>query len=337
MVAQCAVESGAAMLGVATAGEGRRLRRFGIAEPILVLGPSDPSEVVTAADLGLTLAIGSTASLEATDAAAAAAGRLLECHVKLDTGMHRFGLHERELDEFAGALAAARRIHVTGVFSHFASADEAASEPLLRQAARFERMARTLEEKLGYRLRRHLANSAAALRGSAVDLDMVRAGIAMYGLSPTTEVDPELVPAMSVVSRVRRAFTLAPGDEVSYGGAYRATRHHPAALIPVGYGDGYLRSLSGAGWLRVGQQSAPVLGRVCMDQLVVGLETPAREGDLAGVLGPVGGGPSAGELAQLAGTIHYEVVTSLATRVPRFYCSGGEVLATDDERGLRFA
>jgi alanine racemase len=324
-IAAEAVRSGASHLGVATVSEGLQLRAAGVSVPILILGPIDPTEVRTALERRLSLAIGDRRFAELVDRVASGCGlAAARVHLKVDTGMHRFGVAPSDVVAAARSIHAADALAFEGVFTHFADADGVDEAPTAAQAELFEDIVAHLAGE-GIRPRMvHAANSAATLRWRRYDYDLVRIGIAVYGLPPARgfPMPPELRPALRVTSSVARVVVLNEGDGVSYGFTYRARHAHRAALVPIGYADGYPRALSNRGWMFVGAARAPVLGRICMDQTVVGL-APAgnvRVGDRVDVIG--GSGPSLEEAAEAAGTITYEVAVGLARRMPRTYVRG---------------
>ena len=335
MVARTALEAGAAALAVATVGEAARLRREGIGAPLLILGPIDPAEAAAALRLDLELTVATDVLLDAVAEAARALllPRPAAVHVKADTGMRRYGALPEAAVALARRVAADPALELAGFSTHFAAADEADETFTREQAARFDRCLADLAA-VGIRPARvHAANSGATLRSRRYDYDLVRVGIALYGLPPSAEIGlpTGMRPVMTVRSRIARIVELAPGDTVGYGRTYRAAGIERAALIPIGYADGYRRALSGRAWVGIGGRPAPVLGRVSMDQTVVGIPTgvEARVGDEVTVAGgrPDEGAPSVAELAEALGTITYEVVTGVADRVPRHYVRGGELVA----------
>lgn len=332
-VARSALAAGASALGVATVGEGAALRSAGIGAPILLLSAIDPAEAGAAVAHRLDLTVG-TLELLAAIAEAARAGGLAEppgVHVKVDSGMRRYGA-ERELAVvLAARVAADACLRLTGLSTHFANADEADEAVTQDQARCFERVVADLaavgiEPEL-----LHAANSAATLRSERYHYRLVRVGIALYGLAPSAAVvlPAELRPALTVTSRLTRVIGLEPGDGVGYGMTYRAARRERVAVVPIGYADGYRRGLSDRGWMGFRGGRAPLRGRVSMDQAVIGLDdgVAAAVGDEVVVIGDGrDGGPTVAELAEELGTISYEVVVGISGRVPRLYRSGGEVM-----------
>lgn len=336
MVAREALAAGATRLGVATVAEGTRLRGEGIDAPIVLLGPIDPTEARSALEMALELTVASEALLDAVAEAArslpltGAAG----VHVKADTGMRRYGATPDEAVGLARRVAADPTLSLVGFSTHFAAADDADDRFTREQAERFERCLERLAE-VGARPRyAHAANSAAALRSRRHDYDLVRAGIALYGLRPAPSVAlaAGMKPVLSLRSRIARVIEVGPGETVGYGRTYRAERAERAALVPIGYGDGYRRGLSGKGWMGIGGRRAPVLGRVSMDQTVVALPdgVGAEIGDEVEILGdPAAGAPTADDLAGVLGTITYEVTTALSARVDRHFLRGGVPVAIE--------
>jgi alanine racemase len=342
MVARTAVAAGADYFGVATVDEGIQLRNSGLAAPILVLGPVSSEEIAKAIHFRLELAIGSSvAASQLASVSAQCSPRVpVSIHLKIDTGMRRFGCLPEDIPELAKKIGSDRTILLAGAFTHFASADESDEAPTLDQTSRFEEAVDLLARSGLDAGIRHAANSAATLRSRRYDFDMVRIGISLYGIAPSLEIPlvPGLRPALSIRSHVGRVIELAPGDRVSYGGTYEATRHERAALIPIGYADGYRRGLSEKGWVGIDGYKCPVLGRVCMDQTVVGLpdHLHVHEGDEVLVVGDLAqGAPSLDNLAEMTGTIAYEIATGLARRVPRLYMESDEIVAVEDLHGLR--
>ena len=324
-MARAAMRSGASQLAVATVSEGTALRAAGLTAPVLVLGPIDPSEVREAIEHDLGIAIGDRRFVEVVGQVAASLGASrVSLHLKVDTGMRRFGAMPAEAVEVARAAIALPRLDLEGVFTHFAEADGRDDRATSCQAQEFETVLARLADCDIRPPLVHAANSAAALRWRYYDYNMVRIGIAMYGLPPAPgfAVPDALQPALAVVSKVARVIALEAGDGVSYGSTYRSTAPERAALVPIGYADGYPRALSSRGRMAVGGRPAPVLGRVCMDQTVIGLSGIADVivGERVDVVG--GTAPSVDEIASSLGTISYEVVTGLSRRMPRTYVRG---------------
>jgi len=331
-VARTALENGAERLAVNRVVEGIELRRAGIAAPILTLGYSPPWEAEAIVRHDLTPTITEREVALALARAAASQGKTVPVHVKVDTGMGRFGLLPKEVVGFAKGLADFPNLRLEGLYTHFATADEADKSHTRRQFGIFLDVLKRLEEAGVEVSIRHAANSAATLDLPETHLDMVRCGIAIYGLYPSAEVSHSvpLKPAMSLKSRVARLRTLPAGSCISYGCTYVTSSPTRVALVPVGYGDGYHRLLSNRGQVLICGRRAPILGRVCMDQFVVDVsDIPGvRMDDEVVVFGRQGEEEiSAEEVAAWAQTINYEVVTALMPRVTRVYLRGRRAVA----------
>jgi alanine racemase len=330
MVSRCALASGASMLGVATVGEAAELRQHQVTAPILLLGPCDPTEVERALALDVELMVAGSELLAAA-AAAERLGKIARVHLKIDTGMHRYGVTPRDALAVIDRIETIDSVDLVAICTHYAAADETEHPANIRQAAIFEGVAAQIAVRLGRPIAIHSANSAATLRGMATGTDIARCGLAMYGLAPSSEVPlpGDLRPVMSLISRLARVHCGEAGSGVSYGHTYIAEADERFGLIPIGYADGYRRALSNRSWVAVAGQRCPIRGNVCMDQMIAGnVPESADEGSLVGLAGPSGGGPGFDELAELAGTIPYEMVVGINRRVPRYYVADGKVVAT---------
>jgi len=323
-VASVALAAGATRLAVHRAIEGVELRRAGIAAPILVLGYTPPSGAAMIVQHDLTPSLITREFAQAVSAEAVRAGKVVPLHVKVDTGMSRYGLMPGEVVDFCRAVSALPGIRLEGLFTHFATADSADLTNTLWQLDMFRRVTTAVKDAGFHISLCHSANSAATMRLTEVHLDAVRPGIALYGLAPSDEWPPtfEIHPALALKSRVSRVRVLPPGAGISYGRTFVTERETPVALIPVGYGDGYHRALSNKGSVLIHGRRAPIRGCVCMDQFVVdvtGIEG-VRQDDEVVIVGWQGESEiRAEEVAHLAGTINYEVTTSLLPRVVRVY------------------
>ncbi|MFB0534032.1 MAG: alanine racemase [Anaerolineae bacterium] len=330
-VARTALENGASRLAVNRALEGVELRQAAITAPILILGYSLPSQAETIVRWNLTPTVTTVEGALALSAMSDRQGKVTPIHVKVDTGMGRFGLLPDEVVAFVRRISELPGLKLEGLFTHFAVADLADKTYTRRQFGLYMQVVEQLEDA-GFAIPlKHAANSAATLDLPEMHLDMVRCGIALYGLRPSDEVEPAipLKPAMTLKSRVARVRTLPPGSSISYGCTYTTTRPTPVALVPVGYGDGYHRLLSNKGSVLIGGKRAPIVGRVCMDQFVVDVTNieDVRQDEEVVIFGRQGEEEiSAEEVAALAGTINYEVVTSILPRVTRVYLKGGQVV-----------
>ena len=245
-----------------------------------------------------------------------------QVHIKLDTGMCRIGVRSpEEAAALASLIDSLPGIELTGCFTHMATADEPDSAGTLAQIARFEAMTAAIARVHPAPITRHAANTASIFRYPQAHFDMVRGGIALYGYPPVPGVNG-LVPAMRWVTRGVLVKTIAPGERVSYGGTFVAQRDTRVMTVPVGYADGYRRGLSGKGCVLVRGQRAPILGRVCMDQIMVDVtDIPgAQAGDEVVLLGRQGADCiDAEEMAAWLDTISYEVLCAPGKRVPRVY------------------
>jgi alanine racemase len=337
-VARVALESGAAWLAVNRLGEGVALRLAGIRAPILVMGYTLAAGAMTAVTHDLRLTVTSPPLAEALSAAARAAGKTAPVHVKVDTGMGRFGLLPEEAVDFIRALSRLPGLQLEGVYTHFAVADLPDKSYTHRQFAIYLEILAALDAEGIPVPVRHVANSAATLDLPEMHLDAVRPGIAIYGLSPSDEVEPAvpLRPALMLKSRVGRVRTLPAGSSISYGRTFVTQRPTPVALVPGGYGDGYMRHNSNRGVVLIHGRRAPIRGRVCMDQFVVeisGIEGVKPDDEVV-LIGRQGDEVlSAEEVARWGATINYEVVTQLMPRIPRVYLRGGEVVSVTRMEG----
>jgi alanine racemase len=324
--ARAALAGGATWLGVCTLDEALHLRRGGITAPVLawLLAPGLPLHEGVAADVDLNA--GSLDQLAELVAAARVAERPARAHLKLDTGLSRGGSTAADWPALLEAAAKAQadgEIEIVGIWSHFVYADAPGHETTDHQLAAFtEGLA--VAERYGVVPRyRHIANSAATLTRPDAHFDLVRPGIAVYGLSPLPREYPTaLRPAMTARARVILTKRVAAGQGVSYGHAYFTERETTLALVPLGYADGVPRHASNLGPVDLGGKTRTIAGRVCMDQIVLDCgDDPVAPGDVATLFGPGdGGGPTATDWADAIGTINYEIVTRFGSpRVPRVY------------------
>ena len=330
-VARAAVAAGAAELGVATVGEALSLRRDGITAPVLAWLHPPGTDFGPALAADVQIGVSSVRQIDDLLDAVARTGRTAEVTIKVETGLNRSGVSPRDyprvLDTVARAVAAGA-IRVRGIMSHLASGDEPYNPINDLQAQRFTAMlAEARNRGVDFEVA-HLSNSPSAMTRPDFGFDMVRPGIAVYGLSPIPERgDMGLRPAMTLKCPVAMVKSLAPGDGVSYGHTWIAERDTTVALLPIGYADGVYRGLSGRIDVLINGRLRPSVGRICMDQFVVDLGPGAvdvAEGDEAILFGPGGSGePTAQDWAELLGTIHYEVVTSPRGRVLRRYREAG--------------
>jgi alanine racemase len=323
-VARAAVRGGAAWLAVAMVDEALELRAAGIDAPVLVLSEPRPHEMAAAVDHGVQVTVYSAGGVDAAASAAAAAGVVWPVHLKVDTGMHRVGASPEALGDIADRIAASPALDIASVWTHCAIADEPGDPFTITQLERFEAACARLEAR-GHRVpMRHVANSAAAIAHPRTRLDLVRCGIALYGISPssTMQVDLPLRPALSLRSEIVHLQHLEPGETVSYGRRWRAEQRTLVGTVPIGYADGVRRSFGfDGGEVLVHGRRCRVRGAVTMDQLLVDLTgVDARLGDEVVLIGRQGDDAiTANEIGELLGTIGYEVTCALSPRVPRRY------------------
>lgn len=322
-VARHLTREGIDYLGVAFLEEGILLREQGISAPILVLGGIMGNQVPLFLDYDLALTASSVEKLTQIEKEAGRRGVTARVHLKIDTGMERIGVHYYSAGELLDAALGCSHCEVEGIYSHFANADAADLTSAHVQLERFRRVLEMCEERGLHPPLRHMANSGAIIQLPDSHLDMVRAGILLYGVYPAAEL-PRAVPvqpALAWKSHVVYFKVVQPGHSVSYGSTWQTDHMVRVVTIPVGYGDGYFRSLSNRAEVIIRGKRYPVIGHICMDQLMVNIEwETAYNGDEVVLLGESGDSEiSAGELAQWAGTIPYEVLTNINTRVPRIY------------------
>lgn len=342
MVAEMAA-AGADWFAVSNLPEALQLRRCGVSQPVLILGytPPEQAPVLALNDISQTVFCASYA--EALSAAAAAkAGVQVSVHVKIDTGMGRLGFfyHDSAAGEAAlDAAAAACRLpglRPEGIFTHFSCADCADGEVFTRlQYDLFLGAVAGLENR-GVRFElRHCSNSAAILEYPEMHFDMVRAGIILYGLYPSADVEKTvpLEPLMEVKTVISMIKTVPPGTPFSYGRTAESDREMTVATVPIGYADGYPRALSNRAYMLVNGKKAPVVGNICMDQCMLDITgiPDVKEGQTVTVFGRDSGETLPVEtLAALTGTINYELICGLSRRVPRVYLKNGQIVQTTD-------
>ena len=335
-VARAALAGGAWGLGVISVEEGEELRRAGVEAPVLVLGSSAAvlARRLVANDLRVTVA--SLALGEALSSAAREAGNEVFVHVKVETGLNRFGVLPDEAVALAEALRDLPGVVVEGLATHLASVDEGDKSFTFEQYRAF----RACSDRLPWVPLHHVSSTGAVLDLTELRLALVRCGIGVYGYYPSDEVSRsvELQPALALRSRVARVATLQAGESVGYARAWRAPRQSRVALVLAGYGDGVRRSLSNRGVALVRGQRAPFAGRVAMDMLMLDVtDIPdVAVDDEVTLIGAQGDeSVSADEVGSLAGTISYEVLAGIMARVPRLFLRGGRVVACQDLAGYR--
>lgn len=327
-VARVALESGAAMLAVATIDEGVVLRQGGIEAPILVLlGPNDPDDAQTAVMLRLTCAVWDL-DRAALLSAAASAQRRATVHFKVDTGLTRLGAPLEEAIDRLAAIRALPHLQVEGLFTHYATADSPDDSFAREQLARFTFFVGAVPDRPRWI---HAAASAGtAALGAQEVCNAIRPGLAVYGLAPAAHLADRVAlrPALSWRSAVHRVVDVPAGTGVSYGHEFRLPRPGRIATVPVGYGDGLARTARGAPLL-VGGQRLPIVGRVCMDLVMLdATDHQVSVGDEVVIIGEQQGARrTADDLAADCATISYEVLTNIRDRVPKRYLRGGRVVA----------
>jgi len=319
-VAQAALGHGADYLGVALPGEAKELRLAGIEAPILVLGAIEPEQAREVIEARAEQTVCTVETAQALDHAGAEAGMHVDVHIKVDTGMGRIGVAPEDVLEFARAIGGLKQIRVKGLFSHFSVADEADKAFSRRQMGIFDQVVETLAQAGIKTSLKHMANSAAVLDLPQSYYDMVRPGIMIYGLYPSEHVGRSIpiIPAMTFKTKILFLKKVPPGTPISYGRTYHTEKQSLVATLPVGYADGYSRLLSNRGEVMVGGIRAPVVGRVCMDMIMVDV-THIPDVSVGDEVVLFGEKPSADEIARLTGTISYEVVCGVSRRVPRAY------------------
>lgn len=326
-VSEIALNAGATYLAVAFMDEAIALRNKGITAPILVLGATRPEDVRVAVHYHITITVFQEEWLRVAQAYLPT-GKKLAIHIKLDTGMGRIGIRKKqELIAVEQMISEDNRMIFEGIFTHFATADELDETYLLQQIELFQEMLSILKQRPKYI---HSSNSAAALRFPKTYFNAVRIGIAMYGLTPSLEMEQELPfplkEAFSLRSRLVHVKKLAKGDKVSYGATYESNGDEWIGTIPIGYADGWIRGLQGQEVLVAGIR-VPIVGRICMDQCMVRLPYDVPVGTTVTLIGrELDQFISVNEIAGTLETINYEVPCIISTRVPRLYKKGGQIV-----------
>lgn len=322
---------------VATVDEALILRHHGITKPVLILGVTHQSRYKELLAHEIRPAVFTMEQAKPLSDLAASRGMKAKIHLALDTGMSRIGLEADETGaDLAAQIAALPGIEAEGLFTHFAKADETDKEATYRQLAAYRQFVELLEARGVEIPVKHCSNSAGIIDLPDAHMDRVRAGISIYGMYPSDEVAKQQValrPVMALKSFLTYIKPLEAGREVSYGGTFVADKPMRVATVPVGYGDGYPRNLSGKGYVLIHGKKAPILGRVCMDQFMVDVtDIPeAQVDDPVTLIGREGEAEIRVEdLARLGGGFHYEIVCDIGKRVPRVYMRLGEVVGSKD-------
>lgn len=322
-VGRAALAAGADWLAVALVEEGIRLRQAGLAAPILVLGYLPPDAMGAVIQYHLTPGLVDLASLEMLEDEARLQRKKVGVHLKIDTGMGRLGARGSAGLELVARVLKSSHLELEGVYTHFAAADTEDKSFTLTQLDKFKSIVETIKKEKP-QIIAHCANSAAGLEIPEAYLDMVRIGISLYGLYPSPEVKPviELRPVMSLHTNIAFVKEVPEGTPISYGCTYVTPRPSRIATLPLGYADGYMRLLSGKANVLIGGQRVPQVGRICMDYCMVDVtDLPdAGVGEPVVIFGSQGNqNISVDELAELIGTINYEIVCAVSARVPRYY------------------
>lgn len=336
-IAHALSKTGVDGFAVAIAEEGMMLRKGGIIEPILILGYSHPSQYQTIIDYNLTPAIFTYETAKGISDVARAAGQTVKIHIKVETGMNRIGfLPNEESIDIVEKISRLANLELEGIFTHFAKADEFDKTSAAKQMERYLYFVNKLEERGIHIPVKHVGNSATIIDLEQYRFNMVRSGIITYGLYPSDEVEKDaldLKPAMEWKTHIVNLKEIAPGEGVSYGHTFIAEEKRRIATLTVGYADGYPRSLSGKGRVLIRGQYAPIVGRVCMDQMMVDV-TDIPEAELLDevtLMGKDGDNEiTAEELAGLTGTINYELVCGISRRVPHVIYEDGKITEVID-------
>lgn len=327
--------------GVSNLEEALSLRENGVESDILILGVTPVSAVRKLSDYQITQTVYSLEYARQLSDAAKRDNVRINCHLKLDTGMGRIGFRAGDdftaIDEMAAACNLPN-LDFTGIFSHFSSSDDITTEGVAytqKQIEHFDRAVAALEQKGVHFSVKHLQNSAGVLNYRDCRYDMARVGVILYGLELDTlpGCAIPLKPVMSIRSAISMVKTVRKGDCISYSRRFTADREMRLATVPIGYADGYLRAFAGKGRMIVHGQYAKIVGSICMDQLMLDVtDIPdVKAGDIATVVGSEGNCEiTFGELAEIAGTIHYELACLVSRRVPRVYQKGGKVVGIVD-------
>ena len=316
---------------VATPEEALQLRTFGVKKPILILGIvfEEYFTQMIAKEIRLTVCTYEMAQKLSEEAQRQ--GRDVHIHIGLDTGMSRIGFADRqESVEEIKKISQLPNLKIEGMFTHFARADETDRSPAIDQLNRYLNFAKLLEDAGIQIPMKHCSNSAGIIRVPEANLNAVRAGITIYGIYPSNEVERDivkLIPAMELKSHISYIKTVEPGAAFSYGGTFTAKKEMKVATIPVGYADGYPRSLSNKGWVLIHGKKAPILGRVCMDQFMVDITKipDAKAGDEVTLIGKDGKEfISIEKFGDLSGRFSNEFACDISKRVPRVYIKDGK-------------
>lgn len=325
-VSRACLEAGADALGVACVEEAIELREAGITAPILILGCSEPGSAGEIVRRHVAATCCDSRFVEALSAEAVRQDLSASVHIKVDTGMGRIGVQPDEALEFARRVSTLTGVAIEGVFTHFPTSDEADRSFTLSQIATFRKVSSAVNRLVDGKVIAHASNSGGILAFPEADFDCVRPGIMVYGHYPSSEVarTVQIREALTLKTRIAFLKTAEPGTSVSYGRTHILKRKSIVATLPIGYGDGYSRLLSNQGEACVRGVRVPVIGRVCMDQIMIDVtDVPGVElGDEVILYGGRLDYLSVSRIAETLGTISYEVLCNIGKRVPRVYLEG---------------
>ena len=332
--AKTLLDNGADRLAVAVLQEGKQLRSRGVDVPILILGASSPDDAEDLINFEITPNVFDLDFAKALSYEAEKKEKVTKVHIKLDTGMTRIGFvaddgdNSKIIDEIL-QVSKLPYIEIEGIFSHFSTSDEFDREYTLMQFRRFMSVVNALEERGLHIPIRHICNSAGIMMYPEMHLDMVRPGVILYGMYPSDEVDKsrlDLIPAMTLKSRITLVKEVESGRGVSYGKEYITDRNTKIATVPIGYADGYLRRIAEKGCMMVNGEKAPIIGRICMDQCMIDVTNVHNidKGDEAIIFGREG--ITIDTLAEWLETINYEVACVIGKRIPRIYTKNGKAV-----------
>lgn len=341
-VAETVLKCGATWLAVSMLDEAVEIRNMGINAPILILSDNEPECADTIVQMDIRQGVYSFETAKMISNAAIRANKIAKIHIKIDTGMGRVGFCPDGAPEMVEKISKLQNLEIEGIFTHFAVADEdkAESEAYTRnQFNKFYNVCEKIEKEKNIKIKlRHVCNSAGILKYPEMHLDMVRAGIVLYGLWPSDDMKKcgaNFKAVMRLKSAVSHVKNVESGVAVSYGCTYTTERATTIATIPVGYADGYMRLLSNKGFVYHENSGTilPIIGRVCMDQMMVKADNAAesvsgiKQGDTVVLFGDYEDNmPTAESLGQIIGTINYEIVCAVSRRIPRFYVESGKVI-----------
>ena len=332
--AKTLLDNGADRLAVAVLQEGKQLRSRGVDVPILILGASSPDDAEDLINFEITPNVFDLEFAKALSYEAEKKEKVTKVHIKLDTGMTRIGFvaddgdNSKIIDEIL-QVSKLPYIEIEGIFSHFSTSDEFDREYTLMKFMRFMSVVNALEERGLHIPIRHICNSAGIMMYPEMHLDMVRPGVILYGMYPSDEVDKsrlDLIPAMTLKSRITLVKEVESGRGVSYGKEYITDRNTKIATVPIGYADGYLRRIAEKGCMMVNGEKAPIIGRICMDQCMIDVTNVHNidKGDEAIIFGREG--ITIDTLAEWLETINYEVACVIGKRIPRIYTKNGKAV-----------